>query len=186
MSLPRPFGTYELLDRISAGGMAEVFRARDTRTGAIVALKKILPHVAEDEQFISMFADEARIVSRLEHPNIARALDFGSIGSDFFIAFEYVHGRDLRVVFDRAVRNVDPPPLAFLLYLFMGIGEGLSYAHVSRDEHGLPVSIVHRDVSPNNIVVSMRGDVKLSTSIAKAQGSCLAPKWARSRASSGT
>lgn len=151
--------------------MAEVFRARDTRTGAIVALKKILPHVAEDEQFISMFADEARIVSRLEHPNIARALDFGSIGSDFFIAFEYVHGRDLRVVFDRAVRNVDPPPLAFLLYLFMGIGEGLSYAHVSRDEHGLPVSIVHRDVSPNNIVISMRGDVKLiDFGIAKAQG----------------
>jgi serine/threonine protein kinase len=171
LTLPRPFGSYELLDRISAGGMAEVFRAREMQSGRIVALKKILPHVAEDEVFISMFADEARIVSRLEHPHIAAALDFGRIGSDFFIAFEYVHGRDLRLVFDRAVRKNEHPPLAFLLYVFAKIGEGLSYAHVRRDEHGAQISIVHRDVSPNNIVISMNGDVKLiDFGIAKAQG----------------
>ena len=172
MNHPQPFGRYELLDRISAGGMAEVFRARDAeRGGAIVALKKILPHIAEDEEFIQMFSDEARIASSLEHPHIARTLDFGRIGSSYYIAFEYVRGKDMRTVFERSVKLGETIPLPFLLYVFARIGEGLSYAHARKDAAGRPVSIVHRDVSPQNIVVSYSGDVKLiDFGIAKAAG----------------
>ncbi|HEX4516246.1 MAG TPA: serine/threonine-protein kinase, partial [Polyangiaceae bacterium] len=172
MNRAQPFGRYELIDRISAGGMAEVFRARDAeRGGAIVALKKILPHVAEDEEFIEMFTDEARIASSLEHPHIARTLDFGSIGTSYYIAFEYVRGKDMRAVYERAVKNGEIIPTPFLLYVFARIGEGLSYAHARKDANGAPVSIVHRDVSPQNIIVSYGGDVKLiDFGIAKAAG----------------
>ena len=153
--------------------MAEVFRASDSeRGGAVVALKKILPQVAEDEEFIQMFEDEARIASQLEHPHIARTLDFGRVpGGDYYIAFEYVHGKDMRTVFERALKTQVRPPLNFLLYVFARIGEGLSYAHARKDAAGNPVSIVHRDVSPQNIVVSYQGDVKLiDFGIAKAAG----------------
>jgi serine/threonine protein kinase len=168
---PQAFGRYELLERVSAGGMAEVFRARDAKRGTIVALKRILPNIAADEDFISMFEDEARIASQLEHPHIARTLDYGHVANAYYIAFEFVDGRDLRVIFDRCVRSHDPPPLAFLLYIFTRIGEGLSYAHSRKDPSGAPVSIVHRDVSPQNIVVSYHGDVKLiDFGIAKAAG----------------
>ncbi len=171
MSTPQRFGRFELLDRISAGGMAEVFRARDTERGTIVALKRILPQIAEDEDFIQMFEDEARVARQLEHPHIARMLDFGQVGIHYYIAFEYVNGKDMRAVFDRAVKLNQPLPLPFLLYVFSRIGEGLSYAHARKDKDGAPVSIVHRDVSPQNIVVSFDGDVKLiDFGIAKAAG----------------
>src|SRR5438128_222718 len=101
--------------------MAEVFKARDTERGVIVALKKLLPQVAEDEEFIEMFEDEARIVSHLEHPHIARNTDYGRLsnenGGAYFIAFEYVNGKDLRRVFDHAVKANEHPPLPFLLYV---------------------------------------------------------------------
>ena len=156
------FGRYELLDRVSAGGMAEVFRARDTARGTVVALKRILPQIAADEEFIAMFEDEARIVSTLEHPHIARTLDFGHVKSEYFIAFEFVDGKDLRRLYDRSVKEQTPAPLEVLLYVFARIGEGLSYAHSRKDpESGQPTSLVHRDVSPQNIVISYTGDVKL-------------------------
>jgi serine/threonine protein kinase len=167
----QPFGRYELLERVSAGGMAEVFRARDTERDQVVALKRILPQIAEDEEFVQMFEDEAQIASQLEHPHIARTLDYGRIGDSYYIAFEYVNGRDLRSLFDRCARVGEKPPLAFLLYVFARIGEGLAYAHARKDANGEPVSIVHRDVSPQNIIVSFDGDVKLiDFGIAKAAG----------------
>ncbi len=152
--------------------MAEVFRARDTeRGGAIVALKRILPQIAEDEDFIQMFEDEARVARQLEHPHIARMFDFGQVGIHYYIAFEYVNGKDMRAVFERAVKQGQTLSLPFLLYVFSRIGEGLSYAHARKDKDGAPVSIVHRDVSPQNIVVSFDGDVKLiDFGIAKAAG----------------
>ncbi len=168
---PQPFGRYDLLDRISAGGMAEVFRARDKDRDLVVALKRILPEVAEDEEFIAMFEDEARIVSTLEHPHIARALDFGQHESEWFIAFEYVEGRDMRKLWNRCVERDEHPPLAVLLYIFARVGEGLAYAHARKDNLGRPTALVHRDVSPQNIVVSFDGDVKLiDFGIAKAKG----------------
>jgi len=165
------FGDYEILDRISVGGMAQVFRARHVRNGNIVALKRVLPDVAEDQEAMQMFEDEARICVHLEHPYIARMLDYGHVDSTFFIAFEYVHGKDLRFVFDRSVRTKTEVPTEILLYIFRHIAEGLAYAHARKDVNGEPVSIVHRDVSPQNIVVSFDGDVKLiDFGIAKAAG----------------
>ncbi|MDB4998514.1 MAG: serine/threonine protein kinase, partial [Myxococcaceae bacterium] len=170
MTESKPFGSYELLGRISAGGMAEVFRAKDKR-GNLVALKKILPQVAQDDEFIEMFEDEAAIARQLEHPHIARMLDFGRVDQTYYIAFEYVHGKDLRMIFNSCVRLGQPANIPFLVYVFTRIGEGLSYAHARRDANGQPVSIVHRDVSPQNIVVSTSGDVKLiDFGIAKAAG----------------
>ncbi len=171
MTQPQAFGRYELLSRLSAGGMAEVFRARDTERGTVIALKRILPNIARDEEFVTMFEDEARIASQLEHPHIARTLDFGHVGSTYYIAFEYVDGKDLRDVFDRCVLSKEAPPLWFSIYVFTRIGEGLAYAHARKDAGGAPVSIVHRDVSPQNIVVGFGGDVKLiDFGIAKAAG----------------
>lgn len=168
---PQAFGRYELQSRISIGGMAEVFRATYLPTNTQVALKRILPEAAEDEEFIKMFEDEARIASSLEHPYIARCLDFGHVDGDWYIAFEYVDGKDLRALFDRCVRIGEPPPLWFLLYVFSHIAEGLAYAHARKDSSGKPVSIVHRDISPQNIIVSFEGDVKLiDFGIAKAAG----------------
>ncbi len=168
---PQAFGRYELLERVSAGGMAEVFRARDTKRGTVVALKRILPDIAADEDFVQMFEDEARIASQLEHPHIARTLDYGHVGEVYYIAFEYVDGRDLRNVFDRCRKLGQAPPFDVLLYIFTRIGEGLSYAHSRKDATGEPVYIVHRDVSPHNIVISFKGDVKLiDFGIAKAAG----------------
>ncbi|HEY8089303.1 MAG TPA: serine/threonine-protein kinase, partial [Polyangiaceae bacterium] len=166
------FGRYELLQRISMGGMAEVFLARHTPSGTLVALKRILPEVAEDEEFIKMFEDEARIASRLEHPYIARCLDFGNVDGEWYIAFEYVAGKDLRALFDRRTRQGgEAPPLWFTCQVFGQVAEGLAYAHARKDDGGTPVSIVHRDVSPQNIIVSFDGDVKLiDFGIAKAAG----------------
>ncbi len=171
MNPSKAFGPYEILDRISVGGMAEVFRARSRASGTIVALKRMLPQVAEDDEAIAMFEDEARICMRLENTHIARMLDFGRVDDSFFIAFEYVFGRDLRYVFDRAVRTKEEIPLKTFLYIFTRVGEGLAYAHARKDDHGEPISIVHRDVSPQNVVVSFDGDVKLiDFGIAKATG----------------
>ena len=165
------FGRYELLERISAGGMAEVFRAKDKERGGIVAVKRILPHVAGDDEFIHMLEDEARIASQLEHPHIARTLDCGQVGGQYFIAFEFVDGKTIKAIFDRSVQKGDKPPLSHVVYIFARIGEGLAYAHARKDAAGAPVSIVHRDVSPQNIVISFNGDVKLiDFGIAKAKG----------------
>ena len=165
------FGRYQLLQRISLGGMAEVSRAIHTPSGMQVALKRILPDIAEDEEFIKMFEDEARIASQLEHPYIARCLDFGNVDGQWYIAFEFVAGKDLRAIFDRCTKTGEQVPLWFLLHVLGCIAEGLAYAHARKDSNGTPVSIVHRDVSPHNIIVSFEGDVKLiDFGIAKAAG----------------
>ena len=171
MKGPTAFGRYELISRISLGGMAEVFLATHTPSNTRVALKRILPEISEDEEFIKMFEDEARIASQLEHPYIARCLDYGRVDRDWYIAFEFVHGKDLRAIFDRSVKNGERPPLPVLLHIFAHLAEGLAYAHARKDASGRPVSIVHRDVSPQNIIVSFGGDVKLiDFGIAKAAG----------------
>ena len=157
------FGPYELRARPSIGGMAEVFHAVDTRTGTPCAIKRLLPSVAEDEEVVTMFEDEARIAATLDHPNIARVLEFGAIDGQYFIAYELVDGVDLREVFDASSMASEPLPLDVLLQVFAGIAEALAHAH-DRD-------VVHRDVTPQNVVLSFAGDVKLiDFGIAKAKG----------------
>jgi len=126
----------------------------------LVAIKRILPHVAEDTEFISMFIDEAKITVQLDHPNICKIYGLGQ-DSDYYIAMEYVHGRDLRVLFDGCAQRAMPPPIPFACYVMACCCRGLDYAHRREDEQGNGLGIVHRDVSLQNILVGFDGDVKI-------------------------
>ena len=174
MNKPIPFGKYYLLDRINTGGMAEVFRAKAFGVEGferLVAVKRILPTIAEDVDFITMFIDEAKIAVQLNHANIAQIFDLGKVGESYFIALEYVHGRDLRALYDLCVKLGEPMPIAMACYVIMKVCEGLDYAHNKRDASGRDLELVHRDVSPQNILISFDGEVKLiDFGIAKAAG----------------
>ena len=171
VSRPQPFGAYDLLERINVGGMAEVFRAIHRQSRRMVAIKRILPSVAEDDEFISMFRDEATIASQLDHPNIAKIFDIGRVDTSYYIALEYINGRDMRTIVDNAERRNAQLPLDLVLHVILSLCKGLDYAHHRKDGRGTPLSLVHRDVSPQNILVSYEGDVKLiDFGIAKAAG----------------
>jgi serine/threonine protein kinase len=171
---PAPFGKYFLLERINVGGMAEVFRAKAFGVEGferLVAVKRILPNIAEDKEFIRMFIEEAKLSVQLNHANIAQIFDLGVVDGSYYIALEHVHGRDLRGIFDRC-RNVgEAMPVAQACFIVMKVCEGLDYAHNKRDQSGRELSLVHRDVSPQNVLVSFEGEVKLiDFGIAKAAG----------------
>ena len=154
--------------------MAEVFKAKSFGVEGferIVAVKRILPSIAEDQEFITMFIDEAKMAVQLTHANIAQIFDLGKVGDRYFIAMEYVHGRDLRAIFDRARKNEQPIPIPMACYVTMKVCEGLDYAHNKKDAAGRDLNLVHRDVSPQNILISYDGEVKvIDFGIAKAAG----------------
>jgi TonB family protein len=162
---PDRFGQYELLQKIASGGMAEVFRAR--RTGVegfqkIVAIKKILPHIADNDEFISMFADEAKLAAELNHPHIVHIYDLGKIqAGGYFIAMEYVEGTDLRSILRDGREVALPMPVPLAVYVASKVASALDYAHRRRDARGEELHIVHRDVSPQNILISHEGEIKL-------------------------
>ena len=166
------YGPYRLLRRIAVGGMAEVFRAK--RTGVegfekVVAVKRILPHLSDNKEFVDMFINEAKMVAGLTHPNIVQIFDLGKIDRTYFIAMEYVHGHDLRTIMRRAREKGLRIPLDLGLLIVSRVCSALEYAHRKKDERGVPMQIVHRDVSPQNILISFEGDVKLTDfGIAKA------------------
>lgn len=172
---PEPFGRYILLDRIATGGMAEIFRAKAFAPGGfeqLVAIKRIRAELSDSPGFVELFADEARLTASLQHPNIVRVYDFGRVDRNFFLVMEHVDGRDLHVVqreVARAGRRV-PGPLA--AWIVLQACKGLHYAHTRTDAAGRPLGLVHRDVSPNNLLVSWDGDVKVvDFGIATARGS---------------
>src|SRR6201999_1122656 len=171
---PIPFGKYYLLERINVGGMAEVFKAKAFGVEGferLLAVKRILPNIAEDEEFIAMFIDEAKIAVQLQHANIAQIFDLGKVDDSFFIALEHVHGKDLRSIFDRLRGKGDVMPIQQACYIIMQVCEGLDYAHNKRDAQGRELHLVHRDVSPQNVLISYEGEVKLiDFGIAKAAG----------------
>jgi len=159
-----PFGRYLLLDRIAVGGMAEVYRAKAFGVEGferIIAIKRMLPSMAEDDEFVSMFVDEAKIVANLHHANIVPIYELGRIGESHFIAMEYVWGKDLLQIMNRfrKMRSYMPPAMAALVAA--RLSEGLDYAHRRTDGEGKGLGIVHRDVSPQNILASYDGEVKL-------------------------
>lgn len=174
MKQPVPFGKYFLLDRVNVGGMAEVFRAKATGVEGferLVAVKRILPSIAADEDFITMFIDEAKIAVQLTHANIAQIFDLGKVGDSYFIALEYIPGMDVRAIFTRARQRKELLPLSMACYVIMKVCEGLEYAHQKRDATGQFLNLVHRDVSPQNLLVSYEGAVKvIDFGIAKAVG----------------
>src|SRR5687767_10577807 len=157
---PIPFGKYYLLERINVGGMAEVFRAKAYGVEGferLLAVKRILPNIAEDNEFITMFVDEAKIAVQLNHANIAQIFDLGVVDGAYFIALEHVHGRDLRAIFERCRAASAPMPVAQACFIVMKMCEGLDYAHNKRDASGRDMNLVHRDVSPQNLLVSFEG-----------------------------
>jgi len=161
---PTPFGKYFLLERINVGGMAEVFRAKAFGVEGferLVAVKRILPNIAEDKEFIRMFIEEAKLSVQLNHANIAQIFDLGVVDGAYYIALEHVHGRDLRGIFDRCRQLGEAMPVGQACFVAMKVCEGLDYAHNKRDQSGRDLSLVHRDVSPQNILVSFEGEVKL-------------------------
>src|SRR5688572_18046753 len=166
------YGPYRLLERVAVGGMAEVFRAK--RSGVegfekVVAVKRILSHLSDNKEFVDMFVDEAKMVAGLTHPNIVQIFDLGRIDRSYYIAMEYVHGRDLRTILRRAKERGVPVPLELSAFVTSRVCAALEYAHRKRDEAGRPMLLVHRDVSPQNILLSFEGDVKLTDfGIAKA------------------
>jgi len=162
---PDRFGQYEIIERIASGGMAELYKAK--RTGVegfqkIVAIKKILPHIADDDEFVTMFADEAKLAAQLNHPNIIHIYDLGKIqAGGYFIAMEHVDGRDLRSIEQSAREHSVPLPVSLAVYVASKVASALDYAHRRRDAEGHELNIVHRDVSPQNILISYEGEIKL-------------------------
>lgn len=168
------FGKYQLRERINVGGMAEVFLA-DVDDGAgfdgPVALKRVLPNVARNKEFISMFLDEARLSVQLHHGGIAQVLDAGQIDDSYFIALEHVDGKDLGAILRQCRKQKRPLSVPLACYVASKICEALHYAHNKKDPAGKPLDLVHRDVSPSNILVSYTGDVKVTDfGLAKANG----------------
>jgi len=168
------FGKYRLLDRIAIGGMAEIFRARYQAAAGVtkpVVIKKILPAFAGNPNFVSMFINEARIVVGLAHGNIAQVFDFGEIDGEYYLAMEDVPGYPLSKVM-RQARTLGLPvlPAPFACFIALELCRGLHYAHTRRDEKNQLLGLVHRDVSPQNILLSYEGQVKIvDFGIAKAR-----------------
>ncbi|MEK6608720.1 MAG: serine/threonine-protein kinase, partial [Myxococcota bacterium] len=173
MAKPIPYGKYLLLDRISVGGMAEVYKAKTFGVAGfekLIAIKRILPTMAEDKDFIEMFIDEAKIAGQLSHANLCHIFELGRIDNTHFIAMEYVWGKDLLQIQNhfRRARQTCPVPMA--CHVASSVCAGLDYAHRRKDATGQDLAIIHRDVSPQNVLVSYDGEIKIiDFGIAKAE-----------------
>jgi len=161
---PLEFGQYTLLDRIALGGMAEVWKARMKGVEGFqktVAIKKILPHLTDSTDFVTMFVDEAKLAAQLNHTNIIHIYDLGKIDDDYYIAMEFVDGKDLRTILNTAREKNEPLPLSLSLLVASRLAAALDHAHRQKDFEGRPLGLVHRDVSPQNVLISFDGDIKL-------------------------
>lgn len=159
------FGKYRVFAKLAVGGMAELFLAKQPGIGGFqktVVLKCILSHLAQEADFLQMFLDEARIASPLNHPNIVQIYEIGEQAGVYYIAMEYIRGQNLREFRQRLYRHhPDVRPYNLCAGILAQVAAGLHYAHTALDDHGHPLLIVHRDVSPTNLLLSYNGVVKL-------------------------
>jgi serine/threonine protein kinase len=161
---PTQFGKYQLLDKIAVGGMAELFRAKLTGVQGfekLIAIKKILPNLSEEENLITAFIDEAKLAALLHHENIVQIYDFGSMDEEYFIAMEFLFGKDLRTIRRTAKKRDLALGLENILYVTSRICAGLDYSHNLKDLQGRPLNIIHRDINPQNILITYEGQVKI-------------------------
>ncbi len=168
----KPFGKYHLLEKLAMGGMAEIFLARNTQDPNpenYLAIKRILPHYTGNGQFVDMFIDEAKLTIQLSHPNIVPVFDLGRIDDHYFLAMEYVAGQDLKKIAARCAERGVRLAFEHSAYILAELLKGLDHAHAKTDPAGRLLGIVHRDVSPQNILVGYDGTVKITDfGIAKA------------------
>jgi serine/threonine protein kinase len=160
-AFPRPFGRYTLERNLTRGGMGEVHLAVPRGGHTRCVIKTIRGDLTGDKEFVGRFADEAKIMVRINHPNIIRVFDCGKVGTEYYIAMEYLHGKDLGDILDRAYERGEPMPKEQGLFLTKEILRGLDYAHNLTDETGRPMRLVHRDISPQNVLVGFDGSVKI-------------------------
>ena len=164
MAEARAQNTYRVTERLESGGMAEVFRGESTSLAGFkrqVAIKRVLPHLASNEKFIRMFLDEARLSARLTHANIVQVFDIGHVENTYFIVMEFIDGVTLKSVIEYLRSRKHPFPMPLACHVTMKVCEGLEYAHESTDSDGKLLGIVHRDVSPPNVLISKKGEVKI-------------------------
>ena len=177
------FGPYLVYERLGVGGMATVHRARERGVEGFerfVALKRLLPHLAEDASFIKAFVREAKLASMLTHVNIVQIYELGRVGTEYFISMEYIEGRDVRKILRHARKVTGPAPLHVTVGLMLQLLEALDYAHTKLDDQGQALGLVHRDVSPSNLLVTPSGHLMvIDFGIAKAQSSQLRTQTGR-------
>ena len=166
------FGQYILLEKVATGGMAELFKAKKIGIEGfeqILAVKRILPHLSSDEEFVNMFIAEAKLVAQLTHKNIAQIYDFGKEEQNYFISMEYIRGKDLKAILKKISLERRKLPAAIAVFIAKEVAAALGYAHKQKDSTGNDLNIIHRDISPQNILVSYEGEVKvIDFGIAKA------------------
>ena len=164
MSLPAPFGKYELLEQIGSGGMAEVFLARSFGVAGFekrLVIKRIRPEHASDPRFVALFIHEAKIGVHLNHPNIVQVYELGKVGGSYYIAMEYLHGRDVNAI-SRLLRSQEGRlDVHLAVNIVAETCRGLAYAHGSHDPDNDRLGLVHRDISPHNLFVTFTGEVKI-------------------------
>ena len=168
------FGRYELLKRLAGGGMGEVYLARQRGIAGfqkLLVIKTLLPHLCNDDEFIAMFKDEARLSAQLIHPNICQVFEFDQSCGTYYIAMEYLRGEDLRRLWRTCAQKGAPLRVPLICRIVSDAAAGLDFAHSLRDTQGRPYGIVHRDISPQNVLVTFEGGVKIiDFGVAKAAG----------------
>jgi serine/threonine-protein kinase len=155
---------YRVIERLESGGMAEVFRGEAESLAGFkkqVAIKRVLPHLAQNEKFIRMFLDEARLCARLNNANIVQVFDIGHVENTYFIVMEFVDGVNLKAIIEHMKKRNQPVPIGAAVFISMQVCSGLQYAHDLTDADGQPLGIVHRDMSPPNVLISKRGEIKI-------------------------
>ncbi|MDP7040123.1 MAG: serine/threonine-protein kinase [Myxococcota bacterium] len=170
---PKAFGRYLLIERIGEGGMAEIFWAQAQGFGGFekeLVIKRILPHLSEDPDFVEMFLREANLAARLQHPNIVQNYDIGCEEDVYFIAMEYVEGITVKDMLSHSARNSQKLPVEMVVFIARQFLRGLAFVHEYKDKSGQALGLIHRDITPSNVMVSRQGEVKVADfGVAKAQ-----------------